>query len=212
MGNNDKTGSRIIIIDDDDGIIKVLKSLLSKYYVEGFTNANTGIQKIKKEKFDLLILDYYLIDTNGEEVVSKIREFDKNIYIFLLTGFKDTVPPLKTLNELDIQFYCEKSADIENVIVNIESAVKSIEFVQNRMKASESFSSRLKELRKARNVSQEDLAKYVGVGRTAVANWETGIAEPNAESLRKIATFFNVSIDYLMCYEVDYSNRLTQRD
>lgn len=209
--NNRKTGPNIIIIDDDDGIVSSLKSLLKKYRVEGFTDANAGVQRIKKERFDLLILDYFLIDTNGTEVVKRIREFDKNLYIFLLTGFKDSVPPLKTLDELDIQFYCEKSAHFEDVLVTIESAIKSIEFVRNRIKSGESFSNRLKELRKARGVGQEELARFVGVGRTAVANWETDIAEPTAESLRKIATFFNVSIDYLMCYEVDYSNKLTRK-
>ena len=209
--SNHKIDPNIIIIDDNDGIVDSLKSLLRKYRVEGFTDANAGIQRIKKEKFNLLILDYFLIDTNGAEVVEKIREFDKSLYIFLLTGFKDSVPPLKTLEELDIQFYCEKSGHVEDILINIESAIKSIEFVQKHAKAGESFSSRLKGLRKVRGIGQEELAKFVGVGRTAVANWETDIAEPTAESLRKVATFFNVSIDYLMCYEIDYSNKVTQK-
>ncbi|AEM79783.1 helix-turn-helix domain-containing protein [Thermoanaerobacter wiegelii] len=60
------------------------------------------------------------------------------------------------------------------------------------------FSDRLKELRKEKNLTQEDLAKILGISRSTIAGYETERKEPDYETLKKIADFFNVSIDYLL--------------
>ena len=194
---------KIIIIDDDEKIIKLLKAKLNRYVTEGFTDAFLGIEKIKENKFDLLILDYLLIDIHADDVVQKIREFDKNIYIFLLTGCdKEMLQPLTALWTIDIQFYCEKSSDVDNVILSIENAIKSIGFLRKKNKK---FSVRLKELRNLHGISQKELADYLGLkSRTAIANWESGLSEPSNEDLKKISIFFKVTIDYLLCHELDY--------
>jgi len=60
------------------------------------------------------------------------------------------------------------------------------------------FKSRLKELRKHRNITQAELAKRLNYGRTAIANYEAGRTEPSFEALNAIAEYFNVSVDYLL--------------
>jgi transcriptional regulator with XRE-family HTH domain len=57
---------------------------------------------------------------------------------------------------------------------------------------------RLKELRNARGLSQEDLAISLNLIQQTVGNYETGRTEPNLNTLAKIADFFNVSVDYLI--------------
>jgi DNA-binding XRE family transcriptional regulator len=139
-----------------------------------------------------------LVGINADEVIERIRRFNPGLYIFLLTGCdQKLLKPLQTIQEMDIQFYCEKSSSIDNILLNIENAIKSIAFLKQ---GKIGFPLRLRQLRQASKISQDTLAKYVGLGRTAVANWEAGLTEPNAENLRKIATFFQVSIDYLLCY------------
>lgn len=54
----------------------------------------------------------------------------------------------------------------------------------------------ISELRKTRGVTQEELAKYVGVSAQAVSKWENG-GVPDTELLPKIADYFKVSIDSL---------------
>jgi len=60
------------------------------------------------------------------------------------------------------------------------------------------FSDRLKELRKEKNLTQEELAKILGISRSTIAGYETERKEPDYETLKKIADFFNVSTDYLL--------------
>ena len=56
----------------------------------------------------------------------------------------------------------------------------------------------LKELRKKQKVSQQKLATKLGVSRSTVAMWEIGASQPDNNMLLQIASYFNVSIDYLL--------------
>lgn len=57
---------------------------------------------------------------------------------------------------------------------------------------------RLKDLRLKRNLLQKDVATFLGIERTTYVKYENGISEPNYEMLKKIATYFNVSTDFLL--------------
>lgn len=47
-------------------------------------------------------------------------------------------------------------------------------------------------------MSQSELGKFIGVSQTTVTAWENGRAEPSSSYVAKLATFFNVSTDYLL--------------
>jgi len=56
----------------------------------------------------------------------------------------------------------------------------------------------IKKLREESNISQRKLAQVIGVDNSNIARWESESHKPNAESLYKLAQFFDVSIEYLM--------------
>lgn len=68
------------------------------------------------------------------------------------------------------------------------------------------FKDKLAELRKARGLTQQELAKYTGLNRTRISNYELGIREPNFETQELLADFFNVRLDYLMDRENNSNN------
>ena len=57
---------------------------------------------------------------------------------------------------------------------------------------------RILTLRKARNMSQEELAEQVGVSRQAVGKWESGQSQPDLDKVIALSEFFGVSCDYLL--------------
>lgn len=57
---------------------------------------------------------------------------------------------------------------------------------------------RLRQLRTSKNLTQKDVAEFLGVDRTTYVKYETGASEPNFETLQKLAAFFGVSTDYLL--------------
>lgn len=65
------------------------------------------------------------------------------------------------------------------------------------------FKDKLRKLRAEKNISQKKLAAILDVAPTAVCNWEQGTAEPRPDKLRKLAVFFDVSIDSLYEEELE---------
>ncbi len=63
------------------------------------------------------------------------------------------------------------------------------------------FAERLRELRLERNLSMKQLAKALNTTDASISNWENEINEPKISYLKEIATFFNVSPDYLLGLE-----------
>lgn len=120
---------KIMAIDDDAGILDSLKVVLNRngYAIDIYTNPLDAIEVLRKDHYDLLLLDFIMDPLHGDQVVEQIREFDKSLYILLLTGHKDLAPPLETLKKLDIQGYCEKSSDFEQLLLLIQSGLKSVD-------------------------------------------------------------------------------------
>lgn len=57
---------------------------------------------------------------------------------------------------------------------------------------------RLKELRKAKGMTQNEVAKVIGYSSLSYARYEKGEREPDINTLCKLADYFEVSVDYLI--------------
>ena len=55
-------------------------------------------------------------------------------------------------------------------------------------------------MRLEKNMTQADVARMMNMSKMAVSHWEKGNSEPSIEQLKKLAKFFDVSIDYLVGY------------
>ena len=60
----------------------------------------------------------------------------------------------------------------------------------------------LKKLRKVKGLSQIELAKQLGVSQETVSKWESGKVIPDIKNLISMKTIFNVSIDYLLDFDI----------
>lgn len=125
-------GISILMVDDDETITLALQTYFqsSGYEVETDNNPIAAIEQVRQRHFDILLVDYLMSPICGDEVVERVREFDKDIYIIFLTGHKNMVPPIKTIRELEIQGYFEKSNRFDQLELLIESCVKSIRQVK----------------------------------------------------------------------------------
>ena len=55
----------------------------------------------------------------------------------------------------------------------------------------------LKLLREQKQLSQQEISKTLGIKQTTYSNYESGKTEPNFKLLKKMADYFDVSLDYL---------------
>jgi transcriptional regulator with XRE-family HTH domain len=62
----------------------------------------------------------------------------------------------------------------------------------------EIFSKRLQKARKNADLTQEKVSKELNVKRSTLAGWETGVSQPNLETLGKLARLYDVSLDWII--------------
>ncbi|MCM1440323.1 MAG: helix-turn-helix transcriptional regulator [Roseburia sp.] len=63
------------------------------------------------------------------------------------------------------------------------------------------FTARLKELRKERGITQKQLAEQINTTDDSIFSWENGRSQPDIENIKKLCKFFSVSADYLLGLE-----------
>ena len=69
----------------------------------------------------------------------------------------------------------------------------------------EKFHEKLKELRKEKGFTQQEVADLVHVNRVQYTNWESGKRQPSYERLSMLACIFDVSIDFLLSEYIEIS-------
>lgn len=68
------------------------------------------------------------------------------------------------------------------------------------------FSERLKILRNNKGMTQEQLGDVIEMSKGNVSKLENGIIEPSLKTLKDLANFFDVSVDYLIAYKLNDKN------
>jgi response regulator RpfG family c-di-GMP phosphodiesterase len=202
--NNDNSNITILLLDDEINILETIKGYLE---VSGYNCLITDdpeeavkIIKDKKPVIDIFITDYLMVKLTAIQVIETIRKFDTHLYIILLTGYANNMPGMYAIQNLEIDSYAEKTASFDDLMLKIEIAVKSISKLNPQRKIDDGlqFHEKLKKLRLESNKTQDDVATYLGVGRTTIVNYEHGRIKPTLENIRKLAELFNVSCDYLL--------------
>ncbi len=116
----------ILLVDDDEDYIEVTYTYLKirGYNVDKAYSGKEALEMFSKKSYQILLIDYFMPGMSGEEVINKIRETNKQIIIILQTGFSGQKPPIESMQKLNIQNYHDKTAGIDELNLEIISAVK----------------------------------------------------------------------------------------
>lgn len=76
----------------------------------------------------------------------------------------------------------------------------------------ENFGKNISNLRREKNISQEELAEFVGVGKAAISKIELGTSYPTFANLEKIAQFFNATPTQLFGTELEIQLELSRKN
>lgn len=122
-----KSKPTILLIDDEVTIRSLLSEMLSYQnfaVVEGGSGeeALNLFEKFKNE-IDLVIVDYYLKDMTGADVIKKIRSINENIPIFVATGIIDEVIEEK-LKTLKVDKIIEKPYEFDALLASINNYIQ----------------------------------------------------------------------------------------
>ena len=117
--------SKILIVDDDPRMCSSLKELLGR---EGFNiltrnSGSSGINILKKESFDLVLLDIVLQDMEGYQVIDFINEYNPEIPIIVMTGYPSIESAIKALQK-GARDYLRKPIDTDELLMRIRNAIE----------------------------------------------------------------------------------------
>ena len=118
----------ILALDDDPTMTLTLQTYFQRsgYHVDTENDPYQAIERVRTGHYDILLLDFLMTPICGDQVVEQIRSFNQDLFIILLTGHKSMAPPIKTIRDLEIQGYYEKSDRFDQLELLVESCIKSI--------------------------------------------------------------------------------------
>ena len=119
------TKENILVIDDESGIRSSLKGILEDegYQVKTTDTGEKGVDMLKNENFDLVFLDIWLPEINGIEALQKIKSYDKNIQVVIITGH-GSVESAVNATKLGAFNFLEKPLSLEKVVLTAKNALK----------------------------------------------------------------------------------------
>jgi len=90
---------RILVIDDDTYICKLLTNYLNKhgYLTDSAFNGIEALKKIDQDNYDLVISDYRLPDRDGFDILHHVKKKDSGIPVIIMTAYKDLTTAVKLI-------------------------------------------------------------------------------------------------------------------
>lgn len=114
---------KILIVDDE----KNIRTSLSRFFdlhgndVNAAETGLQGIEVVRRNSFDCVILDLKLPDMEGIQVLEKIREIDPFVPVILLTAHGSTGKAVEAIKKGAFDFF-EKPADEEKLLISVKNA------------------------------------------------------------------------------------------
>ena len=105
MGNGGLMGARILVVDDEEIVIKSYLRILGggDYQVEAAHGGREALRKVEENPYDVIILDIMMPDMDGLEVLRRIKETHPDLDVIMVTGLPQnaTVVEAKKLGASD---------------------------------------------------------------------------------------------------------------
>jgi len=129
--------SKILVIEDEAAIRRVLIKILSeesdKYEVDEAENGLVGIEKIRKEDYDLVLCDIKMPKMDGVEVLQAAKKIKPEIPMVMISGHGDLDTAVNTMR-LGAFDYISKPPDLNRLLNTVRIALDRKELVvENKM-------------------------------------------------------------------------------
>lgn len=114
----------VLVVDDEQGVLEAFKTILGdKFEVLTADSGKEALSKVKEKPVSLVFLDIKMPDMTGIRVLSKIKEYDKDISVIMATAVSDVKTVVKAIR-LGACNYVIKPFDAEEIMVVARKAIE----------------------------------------------------------------------------------------
>jgi DNA-binding response OmpR family regulator len=122
-----EAGMSILIVEDEKDMGRLLCDILHEegYKVNNAFDGQTAISKMRKNHYDLMILDYNLSGMTGFNVLDKAREIKPDLKTIMISAYGDNKIKNRA-KDYGVNDFLDKPFDINNLLQTIKKASQSI--------------------------------------------------------------------------------------
>ena len=179
---------KILVIEDESAIRRVLVKILSEendaYQVEEAEDGLAGIDKIKKDDFDLVLCDIKMPKMDGVEVLEAVKKIKPEIPMVMISGHGDLDTAVNTMR-MGAFDYISKPPDLNRLLNTVRNALDRKELVVENKRLKKKVSKNFEMIGESKAISQiKDIIDKVaqtdarvlitgpnGTGKELVAHW-----------------------------------------
>ncbi|MEM9339324.1 MAG: response regulator, partial [Bacteroidota bacterium] len=121
---NDHSGFRFLIVDDNDDMRQYLMTVLSGFHCLQASNGAEALEIIDQNQIDLIITDYMMPTLNGYDLIAKLKEENNDVPVIMLTAKTDFDTKLSALR-LGIDDYVTKPFEKAELLVRITNCISN---------------------------------------------------------------------------------------
>ena len=149
---------RILVVDDDESLRKVLATILEEegYAVDTAKNGREAIKKSKVKFYNLALIDIRLTDMEGTKLLKKVKDTMPKMRKIIITGYPSLQNAIEAVNR-GADAYVLKPFDIDKVLETIKDQLKKQEEEKrySQEKVGEFIETRVKELEEEKTITHK---------------------------------------------------------
>lgn len=113
---------RVIIVDDDDRMTRMFQIILTDagIFVDCARNGTEALEKIESGSYDLAIIDVIMPGIDGIETLAKLREFNRDISVVMMTEYS-VMDKLEKANRYDVYKILNKPINTYEILSIIDA-------------------------------------------------------------------------------------------
>lgn len=126
---------KILLVEDERDVCRSIESYLGRrgFQISKTSSGKEALSLIKIFKPDMVLLDFTLYDMNGKDMLKKLRQYDKQTKVIVITGEMLSRQQVKKIYSLGICEYLNKPISLEQLenVINTALGRKSKPVKQN---------------------------------------------------------------------------------
>ena len=174
---------KVLVVDDDPQVCKTVGMILKDhgYHVQSYSQPRQALQAVRKNPFDIALIDIKMPDLNGLELVEKIKIEDPRIAPIVMTAYPDVQTAAETMR-LGCRDYITKPFREEQLLTSVERIAHEMGLIYtneqelNRLIGQRIRQERLKQSLTLRQLSERSelttsQLSQVELGKNAASVW-----------------------------------------